>query len=829
MDSGNDYMWGCVGRLVAVYPTGCHYFARIICARGNSVVEYVLNTESNRAKRARYARVYGDKWLVITYKIVAIFAFVAGIGLLLVDRPIGWVVLLPAAFAVTLLVWVKGDLSKDTFEAMQDGQTFHIDHGLEFTTLAKLKDNNPSAFEVWQSLGGSEEQYFLGNRFLIDASYFEQLLDKNPGSAQQMWGIAEQYKNRYELQGYTNMVLLVALVASVPGHEQILKSIQLDMADVETAIPWTRDVLQKRKLAQAKKFFGGIGRDWAYGYTPMLRYLGHNVSQTIETQGFFSDTNMHEKIIAQMIQMMNQGNGTVTLIGDTGVGKTTCVHAFAEHILTNKSVPSKIRHNQVVELDAPTLIANAKNPGQLEELMLRIFQEAHKAKNIILFFDDAEVFFGHGSNIDLSHVIQPALEANSLRIILAMSPVAWQRLSGTNAVARMQPLNIAPADEESTLSVLRDSISLAEYRNKVVFTYQALREGYKLGSRYVTNLAMPGAALQLLEQTATTAGQQLITQAIVQASVEQMYGIKLQTSNQIESRKLLNLEQELHKYVINQDRAVQVVADALRRSRSGVGNPNRPVGTFLFLGPTGVGKTELSKALARVYFGAESSLIRVDMNQYVSPDDVHRLIQPMNGEELGLLGEVRKKPFSVILLDEIEKAHSSVVNALLQTLDEGVMRDSDNRAVSFKDAIIIATSNAGADEIRSMIDAGQNIDEAEATFVETLIKKGSFAPEFVNRFDEVVIFKPLTPDELVQVIDIIIKGINASLDSQKVKVRLTEEAKRWLVDKGYDAKLGARPMRRMAQRYVENTVAKRLLDRSIQSGGVVELDVKDFG
>lgn len=786
-------------------------------------MEYSLNLKSLRSKRAKFAETYTSKWLLITYKIIIICSLLVSIALLATSQPVGWIALIPAAYAFAFLSWARGDLAKKDFE---NGTA--VDTKLEFKMLAKLKTDNPSIYDLWDALKTTEEHYFLGNRFLIDDAYYEQLLDKNPGSAKAIWPIVENYSQKYQLGGFTNMAILVALIASVPGHEQILKTVKLGIEDVETAIPWMRDRLEKRRLVQAKKSFGGIGRDWAFGYTPMLRYLGHNVSQDIEMHGFFSDTTMHERIVEQMIQMMNNGKGTVTLVGDTGVGKTTCVHAFAEHILTDSKTPDSIRHNQVVELDAPTLIANAKNPGQLEELMLRIFQEAHKAKNIILFFDDAEVFFGHESNIDLSHVIQPALEANSLRIILAMSPVAWQRLSGTSAVGRMQPLHVAPADEQNTLAVLRDSISVAEYRNKVVFTYQALQEGYKLGSRYVTNLAMPGAALSVLEQTATTASQQLITREIVQASVEQSYGIKLQTSNQAESAQLLSLEQELHKYVINQDRAVTVVSDALRRARSGVGNPNRPVGTFLFLGPTGVGKTELSKALARVYFGDVESLIRVDMNQYVSSDDVRRLIQPMNGEELGFLGEVRKKPFSVILLDEIEKAHSSVVNALLQMLDEGVMRDSDNRAVSFKDAIVIATSNAGADEIRRMIDEGEDIDGAESKFTETLINRGLFAPEFVNRFDEVVVFKPLAPDELVQVINIILSDINKSLDAQKVQVNLTEEAKKWLVEKGYDSKLGARPMRRMAQRYVENTVAKKLLEGSTQSGGVINLDVSDF-
>ncbi len=790
------------------------------------MAKYTLNLRASRPARARLGKIYDKSWLITTCKLVVFGSVVIGVGLLIINDPVGWLALLPGAIAYLLVAWVAGDLSDKSVPKKAD---FKLHNLLDFYPLSRLKNDSPSAYELWQALEGCEESYFVSNRFLIDKNFFEQLLDKSPGSAEKIWPIAEKYRAKYQLDCLSNTIVLVSLIVSVPNHEQILKTIQLDVEDVESAIPWMTDILEKRRLAKSKQFFGGIGRDWAYGYTPILQSLGHNISQNIEMHGFFRDTSMHEKLVGQMIQMMNNGNGTVTLIGDTGVGKTTCVHAFAEHILGDKTTPKNILHNQVVELDAPTLLSQAKKPGELEALMIQIFNEALRAKNIILFFDDAEAFFGTGTGtVDLSHVLRPALESSSVRVVLAMSPVAWQRLNGTGATGKMQPLNVAPADENTTLAVLRDSISATEYKNKVVFTYQALREGYKLGSRYVNNLAMPGAALSVLEQTATTANQQLVTKEMVQASVEQAYGIKLQATSQSESNQLLNLETELHKYVINQDRAVTVVADALRRARSGVGNPNRPVGTFLFLGPTGVGKTELSKALARTYFGNEKALIRLDMNQFVGPEDVSRLIEVSRGQELGFLGKVRKQPFSVILLDEVEKAHSSVVNAFLQTLDEGEMRDSDNKAVSFKDAIIIATSNAGADEIRKIIDSGDNIDDREAEFIETLISRGLFAPELINRFDEIVIFKPLKPDELVQVIDIIVAGINKSLDSQKVQVELTLPAKKWLVAKGYDSKLGARPMRRMAQRYVENTVAKKLLDKSVTSGEKILLDVRDF-
>ncbi len=789
---------------------------------------YTLNLRSRRVRRARLSVGLHKGWLRTTSKVIVPTSIISSAALLATDQPIGWLTLLPATWAGMYLAWDSGDLALRQATG-KPGDT-QLENLLEFELLAALKSDNPSAYDVWKAISKTEARYFVGNRYQLPAEMLEELLNKNPGSADGVWADAAAYQQTHGLNGISNAAVMVALVKSIPGYDQLLSRMELDLEDIETAIPWLRDIEAKRRLIQASKSLGGIGRDWAYGYTPLLRYLGHNISEGIQAHGFFSDTAHHANVVDQMIQNLSTGNATATLVGDTGVGKTTCVYTFAERLLEDRTLAKSVRFNQVIELDAPTLIANAKNPGQLEELMLRILREAQKAKNITLFFDDAEAFFGSGpGTVDLSHVLQPALESTSVRIVLAMTPAAWQRLAASSSIGRLQPINVKPADEDTTLAVLRDSISLAEYKNKSVFTYQALQEGYKLASRYATAQAMPGAALSLLEQVAVATPNSLITRASVQASVEQTYGIKIQTAQGgDESQKLLSLESELHKYVINQDRAVTVVADALRRSRSGVGNPNRPVGTFLFLGPTGVGKTELSKALARVYFGDEAALIRVDMNQYVGADDVARLIQPMAGGELGFLGRVRKAPFSVILLDEIEKAHSSVVNALLQMLDEGVMRDSDSKNVSFKDAIIIATSNAGADQIREMVDSGKDMAAAEAEFVETLISRGSFAPEFINRFDEVVVFKPLTPDELVRVVDLIMDGVNQTLSARKVSVELTDAAKTWLVEKGYDPKLGARPMRRMVQRYVENTVAKKLLDQSTGSGGVIKLDIGDL-
>ncbi|HEX5797165.1 MAG TPA: ATP-dependent Clp protease ATP-binding subunit [Candidatus Saccharimonadales bacterium] len=788
-----------------------------------------LNLNSPRARKSRYAQAISKPNSLVKISLAAVILILAGLGFVLLiieENTLGLVLFVPAIVWAMIRWWYEGelkDLADDVDERSVDGM-------LEPQILARLKSATPSAFDVWQAANDTIDSRFFENRYMMHHSVFDELLDKNPGTAETVWKNAAVLREKYKTVGYPASVVIIALLKSIPDIGNLLKNVKMEFSDIELGIGWLQDIEARRRLANKRQSFGGLGRDWAYGYTPTLNYLGRNISEEIQYGGFFTDTRMHKGRVEQMIGSMSGGTQSVTLVGDVGVGKTTCVYAFAERILEDGSVPENIRYNQVVALDAPSLVAQAGGPGKLEKLVMTMLSEAQRAKNIILFFDDAEVFFGQGTaSVDLSNLLIPALESGSNRLIFTMTPREWQKIGASNSslASKFQPLQVNAAGEEDTLRVLRDKVLFLEYGKNIIYTHQSLREAYKLAGRYVDNQAMPGAALAVLK-SAASASSGFITAEVVQRSIESTYGVKLAQATAQEKDVLLNMEDELHKYVINQKQAVSVIANALRRSRSGVGNPERPAGTFLFLGPTGVGKTELSKALARVYFGDEKSMIRVDMNQFVSPDDVNRLITPMLGEQLGFLGQVRRQPFSVILLDEIEKAHKNVVNLLLQMLDEGVMRDVDNKPVSFKDAIIIATSNAGADEIRRLISEGKDIAKLQTNLVDTIIERNIFAPELVNRFDEVVIFRPLTPDELILVIDLIIAGINKTMDAQKVQVELTQEAKKWLVEKGYDAKLGARPMRRVVQRYVENILAKRLLEQTAASGSKIKLDVNDF-
>ena len=388
----------------------------------------------------------------------------------------------------------------------------------------------------------------------------------------------------------------------------------------------------------------------------------------------------------------------------------------------------------------------------------------------------------------------------------------------------MNRLQVKPANYDETLAVMQDKLLVFEHQNGVFYQFQALKEAFRLSERYIFDLEMPGRAVRLLEMSAGFADNKIVTASSVGRAVEQTMNVKVATADINEEKEtLLNLENLLHARMVGQEKAVSAVANALRRARTGVRNQNRPIGTFLFLGPTGVGKTELSKALSEVYFNGENNIVRLDLNEFVNLEDVSRLIADGARDSSSLTAQMMKKPFSVVLLDEIEKAHPNVLTALLQVLDEGILRDEKNREVSFRDAIIIATSNAGAERIQELISRGYDSSSAEEVIVNDLIASHEFRPEFLNRFDEIVVFEPLTKKNLLQIIDLMVAGVNKTLAGQKITVSISPEAKLLLAEMGYDPKLGARPMRRVIQRVVENTIARKMLSGEAQAGANIEI------
>ena len=773
-------------------------------------MEVGFNYGSQRAAKARLGlHLRGPlDWVLIA---IGIFLFIGGIALVLLMISVGWLLIGLAAWPLMIILWSRGELRQ--LDTIKNGTS--IDDLLQFTVLAQLpKQGSPS--DIAAAVMRTQAGLFFAVRFGITPNFLQQISSKEQSDTAEVWQIAMNVRDELDTGELSAGMIIYAIIKQFPNHDALLAHNHISIDEVKKGIMWKHRLDELIKNNSKPRYTGGIGRDWTFGYTPLLSRFGTNISVT--GGGSISvDIESHKKIMSQLIDTFSSnGRQNAALIGATGTGKTTIVHNFADMLFDASSkLPASLKFRQVVMLDAASLISAAPGRGQLEDLIMQIFNEAFIAKNVIICLDNAELFFEEGvGSVDIGNVLLPIIEAGRLRLILTMDEQRYLQISQRNSslVNALNRINVAPLNNEETMLVMQNQLILSEFSRKVTYTYQSLEEAYRLSERYVHDLAMPGRALKLLESAAGYSENGLVTINSVQAAIEQTIGVKVGAASQEDEReKLLNLEDLIHERMINQVKAVNVVSDALRRARAGVRNQNRPIGTFLFLGPTGVGKTELAKALADVYFGGESNIIRLDLNEYVRNEDVARLIADGADDPTSLTAQAMKQPFSVVLLDEIEKAHPNVLTTLLQLLDEGILRDIKNREVSFRDAIIIATSNAGADRIREYIDRGYSMDQYEKQFIDELISSNQFRPEFLNRFDEIVTFKPLEKPELLQVVDLMIKGVNKTLEAQKVTVVVDQEAKVLLVEKGYDPRLGARPMRRVVQRAVENTVAKQML------------------
>ena len=793
---------------------------------GADAMRYVFNVDSQRARKSRFLVNFSHS-LKVTLTVIAAAVCLAGVGVWVLSPVAGSLVIGLGIVLSLPLVWYGYDIQRMKPE-IKPGEDILLEYALSPQIVGRLKKvDTPQA--LWQGIRGSWQQRLFCLRYNIPAEVFDQLEDQSEKTLKVL-DDALALSKKHQLNFISTPALLTALIKTFPHHLEILGAQGIDLEELETSIDWLHHGERVVERLGQVKHFGGLARDWTSGYTPTLNASAHNMTIDVEHGGLMRrDLGAHAATIKEMVQFLSEGRQNALLVGDVGVGKTITAYGFAQKIMIDDKVPEPIKYNQIFLLNPSTIISMSPNADHVEATILKIIAEAQKSKNTILFFDDASSFFQAGTgSIDLSHVLMPVIENNAVPMIFAMTPSKWQAISAQNqALAGMlKYLTVPEAEHADTLRVLEDQSLLIEAQYGVYVTYQALLQSIELGGRYIADIAYPGKAISALENAVNHAENGIITARSVQQAIEVTQGVKVQVATGPEKEELLNLEDDIHKRMINQKRAVRVVADALRRARSGVKDPKRPIGTFLFLGPTGVGKTELSKAIADVYFGEETNMVRVDMNEYTQSLDTGRLLDATNPNSL--LAEVGRNRFTVVLFDEIEKAHPEVVNVFLQMLDEGIMRDANNKEVSFRDAIIIATSNAGADSIRAYIDAGKAVEQFEEEFVSSLIDGNIFKPEFLNRFDETVIFRPLHQEELVQIVDLLMNEVNENLNKQKVSVQLTVPAKKWLAEQGYDPRLGARPLRRMVQRTVENVVAKKILQSDFTPGSTIKLEKSDL-
>lgn len=784
------------------------------------MMSFTFNPGSTRLQKARLARSFGPT-LKRALMLFALVFGLSGAGLFVAGSHYGLVMIGVGCMLGVIYTWAKRDLEDLTPTAI--GQTGDLSLLLP-TQLAGVYQPNLTAEQLLGLALSTWDGRFLAIRFnLVPADCLAavagwQLIH------QDLWTEACTRATQLGQPYLSGATTVCAFFRLNPALQQMLTAAKLSSEDLEEGARWAARLEQ---YTTAKRpLYGGLARDWSAGFTPMLSRYGENLSQKVEFAGKFFRLEERTNQLDPLVTGLNNATGSVVLVGEPGIGKTALLLGLSDRLLQGVE-SGGLAHHQIISLNASVILSNAGGEsGGLEHVVISLCNEAISAGNIVIALDEAQLFFGQGTGaVNLSQVLLPVLQSHSLKLVLGLTPGDWQRLRATNSsmASLLTPLVLAEPDQTATMRILADRALLMETAAATV-TYPALIAAYRLSGRYLQDEAYPGRALKIMEASLNFAENGLVTAVSVERAIEAQFGVKVQQASGTESDALMKLEDNIHQRMINQTRAVSVVANALRRARAGVANPKRPIGSFLFLGPTGVGKTELARSLAAVYFGAETNLLRLDMSEYQQIPDVDRILEDAANNPQGLLPRIRQNPFSVVLFDEIEKAHPNILNLFLQLLDEGNLTDVTGHPASFKDAIIIATSNAGADEIRQHIEAGQELESFEQQFTNDLINSGAFKPELLNRFDEIVLFRPLKPEELGQVVLLMLGEVNKTLEPQKIRVELTPDAIAVLVDTGYDPRLGARPMRRMVQRKVEDAVAGQILRGEAAPGNVITLD-----
>lgn len=589
-----------------------------------------------------------------------------------------------------------------------------------------------------------------------------------------------------------------------------------------------------------------------------------------------------DKEISRMLQILSRKTkNNPVLVGDAGVGKTALVLGLAQRVAAGQ-VPNELAKMRVLELDLMNVVAGTRFRGDFEERMNNIINDIEVDGHVILFIDELHTIMGSGSGIDstldAANILKPALARGTLRTVGATTQEEYQKYIEKDAALsrRFAKITIEEPTVADSIAILQGLKKSYEEHHKVVITDSAIETAVKYAHRYLTSKHLPDSAIDLLDEAAATvqnkgpqnhvktelsaADEALMagdwkkvgtllekeSQPIVYklkvkdedilATLSGLSGIPVQKLTQTDAKKYLHLEKELHKRVIGQNEAISAISRAIRRNQSGIRTSKRPIGSFMFLGPTGVGKTELAKALAEVLFDDETALIRFDMSEYMEKFAASRLNGAPPGyvgyEEGGELTEkVRNRPYSVLLFDEVEKAHPDIFNVLLQVLDDGVLTDSKGRKVDFSNTIIIMTSNLGATSLRDDKTVGFGVRDArfdhesmEKRIMEEL--KKSYRPEFINRIDEKVVFHSLTSEDMQEVVKIMVKPLIVSLAEKGIELKFQPSALKLLAQEGYDPEMGARPLRRTLQTQVEDHLSELLLAGELQMGQSLKVGVK---
>ena len=726
-------------------------------------------------------------------------------------------------------------------EVVANPQMFNLAESLSFEAAkAILKGENNFGKVFYYLLKEDPRLRFIFSRCLLNFKEVKKLLKNGEGTEEEfkkviLDSLSIAAKKNHKL--IESVDLFIACANHSNFFKDVLINAGLDLEDIENVSYWFSDL-----VAPSKKHWdydrllrkGTLAKNWAAGYTLSLDKYGEDFTEKMKGDSPEIISHIEEVNILERILAKNEKNNAL-IVGNPGSGRKSIIYSLAQRSLLGKSL-SGINYKRVIRLDIQTILAQYQDQEEVEFVLDNIFREATFSGNTILLIDQMHTYVGEGpkiGSIDISGVISPFLQLPSLQIIGITDYDGLHKKLERNSsfLSFFEKVEVSEVTANRTLRILQTLVPFFEKKYNLFISYSALKSVVDLSERYLPALSFPEKAMDILDEViifvVSSKKEKIVLPKHVAKIITERTEIPVGEIDKKEKEVLINLEELIHQRIIGQEEAVRGLSTALRRSRSEIKTRKGPMGTFLFLGPTGVGKTETSKALAEFYFGSENKMIRLDMSEFQEIKDIQRLIGSTEMDGI-LTTAVRENPFSLILLDELEKANLNILNLFLQVLDEGHLSDSAGKRVDFKNTIIIATSNAGYEIILKALKEGSNWENTKEELLNHVFEKNIFRPEFINRFDDVVVFKPLTRENLLDIASLMISGLKNNLNEKGIDLIIKEEVKEKIVELSYNPKFGAREMRRVIQDKIENNLASEILSGNLSRGKSVEIGLDDF-
>jgi len=630
----------------------------------------------------------------------------------------------------------------------------------------------------------------------------------------------------------TTMDLFAAYLLLTEDKAKLLFNKKLKKEELMHILYWARTGFNYEENSKplTVNFSGeGIAEEWVFGWT--IETKKYMIDLTPEVLNRKPMSLGREEEYSQTVEALYKGT-SVILVGEPGSGKESAI----EHLVYESfagELNGNLYHQKIFQLMVDAFLAGTTNQGDLQERLDSVIAEISHAGDVIIYIPNFEAILGASTfAIDLSGALIPYLEKRVLRVVGSVTPEVYKKfVEPRNTLLDVfEIVKFDEPDKDTTLLMLFKKAFWLESEFNVSLTYRAIVAAFEFSSKYSKEKVLPGAAVDLLTDTANNiklSGKKIVKEQDVLTQVERKTNIPVGQPKAAEKKLLLNLESEIHERIVDQEEAVSGVSEALRRVRTGLNVSKRPI-SFLFLGPTGVGKTETAKVLSSIYFKSEDAMLRFDMSEYKGEEGIKRLLgaTPGEGSEKGEIEKVYDNPFSLVLLDEFEKADPKILDLFLQVLDDGRLTDNKGKTISFTNTIIIATSNAGSEFIREKIQSGTVVDKAFKTgLLDFLQKQGIFKPELLNRFDEIVAFKPLGEKEVVQIVKLMLGQVQKNLKDKDIEVNFDDKIIAKIALEGFDKEFGARPLKRFIQDTIEDLIAQKMLKDEIKRGDKIMISV----